>query len=582
MKIKADKFLNHTTSHLLGAAVEKLYPSVKLGFGPATDEGFYYDFDFPETFSVSELAKIEKLMKKLASRNLVTIQIDKSEYDFDQKPYKKELYDELKARGETITFYALQDPLNKEIVFKDLCAGNHVENTKVIKNFKLLSIAGAYWRGNSDNKQLTRIYGCSFATKEELDNYLQILQERKERDHRKLGKDLKIFMLHKLTGQGFPIWLEDGMYIHNAIRDLVLKKDRKYGFTEVLTPHFGSEELYKTSGHLAHYKDDMFAPLIVENERLIPRPMTCPHHIVCFNSEKRSYRDLPIRYSEQSMMYRYEKSGALTGLERVRAMMLTEGHLFVREDQIENEIKNMYNLIKETLDIFKIDISYISLSLRDKNDKEKYFDDDAMWNRSEQMLRKALDDLHVEYMPVEGEAAFYGPKMDIQIDTVLGHEITVATIQLDFLQPQNFDLSYIDENGKEARPVMIHRGLIGTYERFVAILLEQTKGVLPFWLAPKQITIIPVNNEENMAYCQEVYADLFEDDYRVKIDNRDERLNKKIREANINKSKFMLILGANEMENKTISYRQYGSEKTVTTTLEEFKQMLNKMRKNYE
>ncbi|MBU4689733.1 threonine--tRNA ligase [Mycoplasma zalophidermidis] len=582
MKIQANKLLNHTCSHLLGAAVEKLYPGVKLGFGPATDEGFYYDFEFPESISDQELNKIEKLMKKLSSRNLVTIQIPESEYDFTDKPYKKELYDELKQRGETITFYALQDPLNHEIVFKDLCAGGHIESTKNLKNFKLLSLAGAYWRGNSDNIQLTRIYGTAWESKQELDDYLELLKDRKERDHRKIGKDLKIFALHPLTGQGFPIWLEDGMYIHNEIRNLVLKMDRKYGFTEVLTPHFGNEELYRISGHLAHYKDDMFAPLIVENERLIPRPMTCPHHNVCYGLEKRSYRDLPIRFSEQSMLYRYEKSGALTGLERVRGMLLTEGHLYVREDQIYDEIVRMYSQIDETLKLFKTQISFISLSLRDPQDKEKYFDDEQMWQKSEKMLKDALDSLNVKYEAIPGEAAFYGPKIDIQIHTALGHEITVATIQLDFLQPMKFDLKYTDKNGADARPVMIHRGLIGTYERFVAILLEQTKGVLPFWLAPKQITVIPVNLEENIEYAQQITNELFAHDFRVKLDDRDERLNKKIREAQISKSKYQVILGEQETKDKTISYRKYGENETNTVTLDEFISMLNKQKAHYE
>lgn len=582
MKVQADKILNHTTSHLLGAAVEKLYPGVKLGFGPATNEGFYYDFDFPESFSDTDLSKIEKLMKKLASRNLVTIQTPASEYDFTDKPYKKELYDELVERGEKVTFYALQDPLNKEIVFKDLCAGGHVESTKVIRNFKLLNIAGAYWRGDSDNKQLTRIYGTSWKTKDELNHYLTVLQERKERDHRKIGKEMKIFAFNPLCGQGFPIWLEDGMYIHNELRNLVLKLDKRYGFQEVLTPHFGAEELYKISGHLAHYKEDMFAPLIVEKERLIARPMTCPHHIICYGLEKRSYRDLPIRYSEQSQLYRYEKSGALTGLERVRGMLLTEGHLFVRMDQIKQEVESMLKQIKEILNIFKIQISYISLSLRDKNDKEKYFDDDNMWNKAEALLENALNELDIKYEKVVGEAAFYGPKIDIQIDTALGHEITVSTVQLDFLQPNRFDMSYINDKGEEERPILIHRGLIGTYERFVAILLEQTKGVLPFWIAPKQITIIPVNLDDNLKYAEKVYKRLKKHDFRVKIDDSNERLNKKIRNAQTSKSKYQLILGQNEQEDKTISYREYGKQETHTVKLTDFIKMLKKLRKNYE
>ncbi|QZE12215.1 threonine--tRNA ligase [Mycoplasma sp. Ms02] len=580
--MNADKLLNHTTSHLLGAAVEKLYPNVKLGFGPATKEGFYYDFEFESPLSDQELNKIEKMMKKLASRNLVMEQVSINEYNFDNKPYKKELYDELVAKGADITFYALVDPLSKEKIFIDLCAGGHVHDTKNIKNFKLLSLAGAYWRGDSNNIQLTRIYGTSWDTKDELDSYLAILQDRKERDHRKIGKQMELFAFNQLSGQGFPIWLEDGMYIHNEIKKLILKKDRKYGFTEVLTPHFGEQKLYETSGHLAHYKDDMFKPIVVENERLIPRPMTCPHHIICYNMKKRSYRDLPIRYSEQSQLYRYEKSGALTGLERVRGMLLTEGHLFLRKDQIKEEFKLMYQLIKETLDIFKIQISYVSLSLRDKEDKEKYYDNDQMWDSAEQQLREVLDELGVEYEEKIGEAAFYGPKMDIQIFTALGHEVTVSTLQLDFLLPERFEITFTNKDNEEERPVMLHRGLIGTYERFVATLLEQTKGNLPFWLAPKQVVIIPVNDKENADYANEVYNYLFDLDFRVKVDSREERIGKKMREAQMSKSKYQLILGDEEQNNKTVSYREYGQQETHTVTLDEFANMLIQKRAKYE
>nr|WP_318033525.1 threonine--tRNA ligase [Mycoplasmopsis cynos] len=380
-----------------------------------------------------------------------------------------------------------------------------------------------------------------------------------------------------------PFWLEDGMYIHNEIRNLVLQMDRKYGFIEVLTPHFGEEELYKISGHLEHYKDDMFRPIVVENERLIPRPMTCPHHILCYNSEKRSYRDLPIRYSEQSQLYRYEKSGALTGLERVRGMLLTEGHLFVRKDQIAQEFKSMYQLIKETLESFKIQISYVSLSLRDPENKEKYFDDDQMWNEAENELRSVLNELNVEYEEKIGEAAFYGPKMDIQIFTALGREITVSTLQLDFLLPQRFNISFINKNNEEERPVMIHRGLVGTYERFVSILLEQTKGVLPFWLAPKQITVIPAtNNDEDVDYAKEINQKLFGLGFRSKIDLRQERLSKKIREAQMSKSKIQVILGEKERLSKTVSYREYGKEETISLDIESFICFISKLKASKE
>lgn len=569
--MKANKQLNHTTSHLLAAAIERLYPGVKLGFGPATEEGFYYDFEFLEPLSDTELSKIERLMKKLASRNLVMKQVSIEEYSFENKPYKKELYDELLAQGKEITFYSLIDPQNNEVIFTDLCAGDHVNDTKNIKHLKLLHLAGAYWRGNSDNIQLTRIYGTAWDTKQELEEFLAILKERKERDHRKIGKEMKLFTFNKLGGQGLPFWLEDGMYIHNEIKNLVLQKDREYGFTELLTPHFGEEELYQISGHLAHYKSDMFKPIVVENERLIPRPMTCPHHILCYKSEKRSYRDLPIRYSEQSQLYRYEKSGALTGLERVRGMLLTEGHLFVRKDQISDEFKAMYQLIKETLEAFNIQISYVSLSLRDPENKDKYFNDDKMWNEAENQLRIVLNDLGVKYEEKLGEAAFYGPKMDIQIFTALGHEITVSTLQLDFLLPQKFNVSFINKNNEEEIPVLIHRGLIGTYERFVAILLEQTKGVLPFWLAPKQLTVIPAtNHDDDLEYASKINQKLFALGFRSKIDLREERLNKKIREAQISKSKIQLILGEKEHSSNTITYREYGKDESITMPLDEF------------
>lgn len=580
--MKADKLLNHTTSHLLAAAVERLYPNVKLGFGPAIEEGFYYDFEFLDSISDSDLAKIEKLMKKLASRNLVMKKVSKDQYDFNNKPYKKELYEELLAKKQKVTFYALVDPNNKETIFVDLCAGGHIDETKKIKNFKLLNLSGAYWRGNSNNIQLTRIYGTSWYSKEELNKYLGILADRKERDHRKIGKQLKLFAFNKLSGQGFPIWLEDGMIIHNEIRNVVLKMDRKYGFSEVLTPHFGEQKLYEISGHLEHYKEDMFAPLLVENEKLIPRPMTCPHHIICYELEKRSYRDLPIRYSEQSQLYRYEKSGALTGLERVRGMTLTEGHIFLREDQIEDEFKTMYQLIKETLELFKIEISYISLSLRDPENKEKYFDDEKMWNSSESKLRKVLNDLNIQYETKIGEAAFYGPKVDIQIFTSLGHEITVSTLQLDFLLPSRFNIKFINKNGDEEIPVLCHRGLIGTYERFVAILLEQTKGNLPFWLSPKQIVIIPVHEINNYEYAEKINNILIENDFRSKIDNREERISKKIREAQIAKVKYQVILGKEEQEKNLISYRKYAEQKTTTVSIDQFVEMLKKVKSNYE
>lgn len=388
---------------------------------------------------------------------------------------------------------------------------------------------------------LTRIYGTSWETKDELDQYLQILQERKERDHRKIGKDLNLFMFSQLSGQGFPIWLEDGIKVHNAIENYVLKLDRKFGFTEVLTPHFGEKKLYEISGHWAHYQDTMFKPILMDNETLVARPMTCPHHIILFNSTRRSYRDLPIRYSEQSRLYRYEKSGALSGLERVRAMDLTEGHVFVRPDQIKQEFKHLYKMILTALKDFNIEIDHISLSLRDPNDNEKFFKDDEMWNKAENDLREVLKELNIEYKEFIGEAAFYGPKVDFQVRTVLNRIITMSTLQLDFLLPQRFDMKFVNDNEEFERPVLIHRGLIGTYERFIATLLEQTKGVLPYWLSPRQVTIMPITSELNN-YCQKLYEEFLDLDINVNVDLRNERINKKSVKHKFKKLSLLLSL----------------------------------------
>lgn len=574
-----NKELNHTASHLLAAAVIKLYPDVKLGFGPATKEGFYYDFEFSTPISDKDLDKIEKLMKKLASGGYKMESVDGQDYDFSDKPYKKELFDELKLKNANATFYALINPADKTNLFTDLCAGGHVDSTKYLKNFKLLSIAGAYWRGNSDNIQLTRIYGTAWDTPEELTEFLHILQDRKERDHRKIGKELEIFTFNHLSGQGLPIWLPDGMKIRNAIRDKVVKWDREYGFKEVLTPHFGEQELYEISGHWQHYKDDMFNVLEVENEKLVPRPMTCPHHIILFKRKGRSYRELPIRYSELSRLYRYEKSGALTGLERVRGMDLTEGHVFARISQIKEEFKHQYELIKHVLDVFNIEIDYVSFSTRDPENKEKFFDNDKFWEKAESDLKQVLDELKLDYVEVKGEAAFYGPKIDIQIKTVLGHEITMSTLQLDFLLPERFKMEYINEHNEKEMPILIHRGLIGTYERFISILLEQTKGVLPFWLSPKQVTVIPVNNELHWDYANKVNKKLFALEFHSRLDDSEERINKKIRNSQIQKVKYQVVVGDEEIKNNTITYREYGKQEENTVPLNEFIAMLEKLKK---
>ncbi|MDC8918770.1 threonine--tRNA ligase [Metamycoplasma hyosynoviae] len=567
--MKLNKELNHSASHLLATAILKLYPNTKLAIGPTIDEGFYYDFDFEKPLLESDLLKIEKTMHKLAEQGYEIKEIKNYKYDFENQPYKKELHESFINEGKKITFFGFVEPKTQKNIFVDLCSGGHTQNTKNIKHFKLLSLAGAYWKGDSKNKMLTRIYGTAWETKEELDEYLQLLQERKERDHRKIGKDLNLFTFNQLCGQGFPIWLEDGMKIHNAIRDYVLRLDKKFGFIEVMTPHFGERKLYEISGHLSHYKDTMFNEIKMDNENLIARPMTCPHHIMLFNSTRRSYKELPIRYSEQSRLYRYEKSGALSGLERVRAMDLTEGHVFVRPDQIKDEFKHLYQMIITALKDFDIEIDHISLSLRDEDNKEKFFQNDQMWEHAENDLRKVLKELKIKYTEFKGEAAFYGPKIDFQVKTALGKIITMSTLQLDFLLPNKFEMHYVDDNEQQQTPVLIHRGLIGTYERFIATIIEQTKGNLPYWLSPRQVCIIPITDEQHK-YCEELYKELLNMDVNVTLDTRNERMNKKIRDAQILKTKYLIIVGKSEIENKSLAIREFGSEKTTIYTKEEF------------
>lgn len=561
--MKFNKELNHSASHVMALAILQLWPDTKLGFGPPTAEGFYYDFKFSQPLLESDLAKIEKQMHKIVNNNYIMHKMpDDYVYDTSQQPYKQELIDEFKSQNKNITFYSIYDPNKNKELFVDLCAGGHIEKISKIKHFKVLSLAGSYWRGDSNNEQLTRIYATAWETKEDLDNYLLLLQERKERDHRKLGKEMELFMFDQLSGQGFPIWLEDGMKIRNRIMKEVLALDYKYNFTEVATPIVGEKKLYEISGHWQHYQEDMFKPIICDNENLILRPMTCPHHVLIYKSKRRSYRELPIRLSEQSPLFRYEKSGALTGLERVRSMLLTEGHLFVRKDQIISEFEHCYKMISEALEMFNIQVDYVSLSLRDPNNKEKFYNDENMWLKAEEDLRKVLKKLKIKYVEKIGEAAFYGPKIDIQIKTVLGHEITMSTLQLDFLLPKKFNLEFYNSQNSIENPIMIHRGLIGTYERFLSILLEQTKGNLPFWLAPKQVIIILVA-DEHKAFADEIYTQLKDNHFYVEIDDRNERISKKIREAQIKKTKIQIVIGDDEIATNELSLRFYGQKDII-------------------
>ncbi|AJC50060.1 threonine--tRNA ligase [Mesomycoplasma flocculare] len=578
MDLKIDYELNHSTSHLLALAIKTLFPDVKLGIGPVYDDGFYYDFDLQRSISNADFPKIEKLMKKLVSKNLKIIETDGTNIDFKQQIYKQKLKNELEKKGEKISYYSIVSG-NNNILFEDLCAGKHLKFLSKIQNFKLLKVSGAYWKGDSKNKQLTRIYGTSWKSKEELEKFLTILQERQERDHRKIGNKLKLFTFSPYFGPGFPVWLENGMKIHNKIRQKILQFDRKYGFKEVLTPHFGHKQLYEISGHLSHYREDIFPVLHVENEELIPRPMTCPHHIILFSQNLFSYKNLPYRISEQSRLYRYEKSGALSGLERVRAMDLTEGHIFVSKRQIFTEIQHLFKMITEVLDFFNIKIFYISFSKRDPENKEKFFEDDKMWNQAESDLKQFLDKNRVEYIEKIGEAAFYGPKIDFQIKTALNKEVTISTLQLDFLLPTKFGIYFINEYNKKETPILIHRGLIGTYERFVAILLEQTKGNLPFWLSPKQVIVIPIGEKHN-DFAQKVHKIIFDLGFYSEVDLRSERISRKIRDANLQKINYQIIIGDAEIEKEEITYRKFASPALYKTSLASFIDLLRNDEKN--
>jgi len=558
--------LNHSAAHLMAAAIKRLYPDAKFGVGPAIEDGFYYDFDTEEKVTDADLAKIEKTMSKIASEanEFTRREVSKSEAKevLGVDPYKVELLADIED-GETISLYSQGD-------FTDLCTGPHVSKSSEIKHFKLLSVAGAYWRGDSDNKMLTRIYGYAAFTKDALAEHLQILEERKERDHKKLGRELELFTLDPMTGQGCPIWLPNGATIRKQISRYITDLEEDYGYEHVYTPVMGSSDLYKTSGHWDHYREDMFTPMEMENEELVLRPMSCPHHMMVYRTKIRSYRDLPIRYAEEVIQHRFEASGALTGLERVRAMTLTDAHIFARPDQIKSEFANAIKMVHQVIEDFDIEVSYYSLSLRDPADKEKYHGDDAVWDLAEEMLAEVLDENNVDYIRMPGEAAFYGPKLDVQIKTALGHDITLSTIQLDFLLPERFELTYIAESGEKERPVVIHRGLASTYERLLAYLIERYKGAFPLWLAPVQVTAIPVNNNYHLEYADEVYALLRKNRIRVNLDDRSEKLGYKIRESQTKKIPIQIVLGDKEVESRTITIRRYGSEETETVTLDEF------------
>ncbi len=570
--MKFNNELNHSAAHVMAASLKKLYPNIKLTLGPAIDEGFYYDFYSDEPISINDLPKIEKQMKKIISGAYEFKKEEKTKKEalefFSDNKYKCEIINSI-PDNEIISFYTNGD-------FTDLCRGPHVSNTNKIKAFKLLNVAGSYWRGDSKNDQLTRIYGVAFESEEELKEYLELLEERKQRDHRKIGKDLKLFTFSNLVGQGLPIWLPNGTKIKYEIQKYINKLQNKYEFLPVMTPVLGTVDLYKTSGHWDHYKENMFPVMDVDGELLVLRPMTCPHHIIIYKNDIHSYRQLPIRLCEHSNLHRYEASGGLTGLERVREMVLEDTHIFCRPDQIKQEVNNCYKAIMDAHDGLGTKIWRVDLSIWDPNDKEKFHGNVEMWETSQQQLKQALDDNNIEYTVMTGEAAFYGPKIDFQVKTALGHIVTVSTIQLDFLLPERFELEYVTENGTTETPVMVHLGIIGTYERYLAMLLEQTKGALPLWLSPTQIQILPVNPSIHGEYANKLNNEFLQLGYRSEVDGRDERLAKRIREAQISKIPYQLIIGDEEVNSgNLITFRCYGEQEDKKCTLSEFKKILS-------
>ena len=564
---EALEVLRHSTAHLMAQALKRLYGDVKFGVGPVIEGGFYYDFDMDDKVSSDDFDKIEKTMKQIVNENhkivREVVSKEKAKDFFKDDPYKLELIDAI-PEDESVTLYTQGE-------FTDLCRGVHVPSTSKIKEFKLLSTAGAYWRGNSDNKMLQRIYGTAFFDKKDLKAHLKMLEERRERDHRKIGKDLELFTNNQLVGAGLPLWLPNGATIRREIERYIVDKEVSMGYDHVYTPVLSNVDLYKTSGHWDHYQEDMFPAMkLDEDEAMVLRPMNCPHHMMIYKNKPHSYRELPIRIAELGTMHRYEASGAVSGLQRVRGMTLNDSHIFVRPDQIKEEFKRVVNMIQDVYKDFGFEDYRFRLSYRDPEDKHKYFDDDEMWEKAESMLKEASDELGLTYEEAIGEAAFYGPKLDVQVKTAMGKEETLSTAQLDFLLPERFDLTYIGQDGEQHRPVVIHRGVVSTMERFVAFLTEETKGAFPTWLAPMQVEIIPVNIDLHYDYARLLQDELKSQGVRVEIDDRNEKMGYKIREAQMKKIPYQIVVGDQEVENQEVNVRKYGSEKQESVEKDEF------------
>ncbi len=570
--------LNHSCAHILAQAVKHLYSNAKFWVGPVVESGFYYDIDLGDkTLTEEDLPAIEKEMKKIIKdgKRIVRHEISKEEAleTFKDDPYKIDLISRMDDESTTISCYTQGD-------FTDLCRGPHMETVKSCKYFKLLKVSGAYWKNDKNNKMLQRIYGVCFTNEEDLNNYLQELEDAKNRDHRKIGKDLKIFMTNDLVGKGLPMYLPNGYIIFEELEKYIKGKERKIGYKHVLTPPLGNVELYKTSGHWDHYKDDMFPKMEIEGEEFVLRPMNCPHHMMIYSNGIHSYKDLPIRIGEIARDCRFESSGSLKGIERVRSFCQNDAHLFVTHEQIESEFSSVVNLILEVYKELGITNYHFELSLRDKEDKIKYYQDDEMWDNAENTLRKVLDNIGIDYIEKTGEAAFYGPKLDVQVKPAIGNEYTLSTCQLDFCLPMKFNLTYIDKDGSKKTPVVLHRAVFGSLDRFMAYYLEETKGNLPLWLAPVQINIIPVNNQYHLEYANKIFNSLNDKEFRVELDKRDEKLGYKMRESQTRKIPYTLILGQKEVDDNLVSYRKFQSQETTTVTLEEFIDLIKNEIKN--
>ena len=572
--------LNHSCAHVMAQAVKHLYPDAKFWVGPVVEEGFYYDMDLGDKVLTDEdIDAISKEMKKIIKdgKRIVRQEITREEAldMFKDDPYKLDLINNMDD-STNITCYTQGD-------YTDLCRGPHVETVKECKNFKLTKFSGAYWKGDSSNKMLQRVYGVCFKDEESLNNHLQELEEAKQRDHRRIGKDLGIFMVSDLIGKGMPLYLPAGYVLWRELYNYITEKEIKYGYKHVHTPDVGTKQLYLTSGHWDHYKENMFPAMEVDGETYVLRPMNCPHHMVIYGNDIHSYKELPLRIAEVANDFRYEAAGACKGLERVRAMTQNDSHIFCRPDQVEDEFKSVVNLIMEVYKDFDIDVNKFQfrLSLRDKFSKtNKYYDDDEMWDKAENALRNVLKDMKLDFFEAKDEAAFYGPKLDVLVKPAVGPAVTIPTVQLDFLLPKNFELSYIDEDGQRKTPVVIHRAILGSIDRFMAFLLEETKGILPTWIAPIQVKILPVNNEYHLEYAKEVFDLLKENGVRVELDDREEKLGYKLRETQIKKIPYTLVIGDKERDAKTISYRRYSSQDTTTVSKEEFVKLLLEEIKN--